>query len=151
MTPQLIDVITNDTQERFALDTEELFFLKADYGKQYLDTRFEYEPQIAKALLKAPSFWLWWRELWAERDRKLLNSCVRYPWGIRYTYPVGKTIELANGDSYTPTQSTVIEHDEVWKFYTTYHHWRKIQFYPNYQLINACVKEQVTEKIYVKL
>jgi hypothetical protein len=150
MSPMMIDIITKDVRALFKLDEEELFFLKAEYGKNYLDIRFENEPKIAESLLKAPAFWAWWCELWAERDRKLIQSCKPSLYGnLRYTFPIGKTVQLANGDSYTPTDSTVIE--DVWEFYKSYHHWRKIQYYPNYQLINACLKEQVTDKIYVKL
>lgn len=151
MSPMMIDVITEDVSRLFKLDEEELFFLKAEYGKNYLDVRFENEIKIAETLVKAPAFWLWWRELWAERDRKLLNSCQRRPWGFQYTYPTGKPCELPGGDSYTPTETIIIEPHEVWNFYKAHHHWRKIQYYPNYQLINACLNEQVTEKIYVKL
>lgn len=151
MEARMIDVITNDTIRFFKLDEEQLFDLKIDYATCYLEERFASDPHIVDALLKHPAFWLWWRELWAERDRNLLQRCAFRSHGILYTFPIGKYVELANGDGYQPTETVIVYNDDVFKFYKTYHWWKKIQLYPNYQLIHTCLGEKRDEKIYVKL
>src|SRR5688572_25301066 len=105
MEAKLIDVITNDTIRLYGLNEEALFFLKTDYAKLYLQERFAQDPHIVDALLKHPAFWTWWRELWADRDRNLLKRSAFREYGFTYTYPIGKFVELPNGDGYQPTET----------------------------------------------
>lgn len=152
MTPQLIDIITNDIIRLLELDEGEVFFLKAEFGQKYLSHRFQDDPEICEKLHDHPAFWLWWRELWADRDRHFMKMVkVIPPHGIWYTYPVGKPKELPNNDSYQPVNTVFIPGEDVWKFYKNFHNWKMIKFYPNYQLIHTCMERRTNKKIYVKL
>ena len=135
----MIDIITADAVKLFVLDEVELFNLKVDVGLAYLRKRFETQPHVADALKDHPKFWLWWRELWAERDRKLLSTCEHREFFVAYLHPTGKVMTLPGGDSYQPKGYTYIPVSDVWEFYTKYNKPERIQFYPNDVLINECL------------
>lgn len=141
MSPRMIDIITADACKIFDLEEEYLFELKVDNGINYLSKRFEHDPQLAEALKSNAKFWTWWRELWAERDRKLLTMCVRNSFAIIYRHPIGKSIKLRNGDFIENTALTHIAISDACYFYTKYHTPDQIQFYPNYVLINECLRK----------
>lgn len=151
MDTRMIDVITSDTIKFFRLDPEELMFLKIDSAQEYLKERFGQEPQIIEALFKHEAFWLWWRELWAQRDKELTSRCTFHSYGIHYSYPIAKYVTLPNGDGYQPSETQLIEYSDAWLFYERVHSWKRLKVYPNYQLIHHCMGEKSDEKIYVKL
>jgi len=142
MEAKMIDVITNDTIKFFRLDEQDLFYLKIDFATSYLQERFGSDRHIVAALLKHPAFWMWWNELWAERDRNIITRSRFRPHGVIYTYPIGKYVELPNGDGYQPSETDIIPFADVWTFYERAHSWKRIQLYPNYQLIHTCMGEK---------
>lgn len=133
MHTKMIDIITADACRRFNLDADEVFTLKVEYGLKFIDDRFQDTPEVAEALKGTVEFWNWWRERWAHRDRELMSRCEDKFFGFNYTY-------LMNG--YVGTQrmqeTKRIYHDEVWEFYTDFHYWRKVQYYPNTELVSKC-------------
>jgi len=139
MHSKMIDIITEDVQQLFRLRAEDLFDLKVDYGLAYLDRHFAHDPATASAMKKHPKFWLWWRELWAERDRKLMTMCEAKTYWVKYLYPIGKEIKLDNGDSFQHKGIETIYWSETWNFYRRYHSPSRIEFYPNMVLINECL------------
>lgn len=141
MTPKMIDIITADACRFFDLDDEYIFELKVDYGVNYLHKRFAHDPQLAEALKSNAKFWTWWRELWAERDRALLSMCVKQSFIIVYRHPIGKSTKLRNGDYVENIAVTHIALADACYFYTTYHTPERIPFYPNYVLINECLRK----------
>lgn len=148
MQTKMIDIITADVERVLRLRAEDLFDLKLEYGIAYLHRRFELDTDIATALQNHPKFWLWWRELWAERDRKLLAMCEPHEFYLRYVYPVGKEVTLESGDSFQHKGVTGIMWDEVWDFYSKYHRPEKIPFYPNYVLVSECLGSPPPSKVF---
>lgn len=129
-----IDTITEDVEKLFRFNTADLFFLKVDTGKKYLEERVP-DAEIRGALEHHPKFWHWWNELWAERDRRLLSLCVEVAGVIWFRAPVA---------SLHPTKAqcsvvTPIPKSDQWDFYKKYHRPQNIKFYPNLVLINECM------------
>jgi hypothetical protein len=116
MNTRLIDIVTEDVQKLFGFSETDLFNLKVDVGLQYLEQRFEHDPNIGKLLSTHPAFWLWWRERWAERDREIIRKVS------------GKPVPRANSF--------------LWNWYARHHSAENISFYPNYVLINQCLGER---------
>lgn len=143
MHKRIIDIITKDVSNLLRLDEDDLFDLKVTVGLQYLELYFEHDPNIGKMLSTHAKFWLWWCELWAQRDRELLKLCERKAWGIAYRYKL-KEVVLKDGNKFTPIQIVPILARDVWSFYTNHHNAARIKFYPNYVLISACMKENKT-------
>jgi hypothetical protein len=151
MERKVIEVIERDVCKFFNIDEESLFMLKVEHGVEYLGRRFSLDPDMAEKLKAHPHFWAWWTELWAERDKQLLSKCERatslfFGPQIIYTFPVGKEIKLANGDSFTQTETRRIPMGETWDFYKKYHGPERVKFYPNYVLINECLKPAPIEQ-----
>jgi hypothetical protein len=151
MDAKQIDLITAEVTKFFDIDEAALFNLKVDNGISYLKQYFAHDPSLIDPLKNHAEFWLWWRELWAQRDLKILQSCEKKAWGFLHRIAVGKTIKLENGGEFTPTDTVKIVHQDVWTFYNAYHHPRNVKFFPNYILINKCVAQvKVNERKPVK-
>lgn len=146
MRAKLIDIITQDASKLFRLNEEDLFNLKVDYGLRYLEERFEHDPNIGKMLSSHTNFWTWWREMWAWRDKQLLKNCERKVWGIAYAhYPVLKhTTQVFRLKDRNFKQVMPIMERDTWNFYQDFHRPDKITYYPNYVLINSCIKKVIT-------
>lgn len=128
MHPRLITIIEKDTCQLLKLDGESVFNLKVEYAMAYLEARFELP--VVKEMASKSQFWLWWRELWAQRDRQLMKGSVVKPWGVNYTYSLG----WRQFPDYTETK--IILYDKAWDWYKEYHDWRGIKYYPNQVLMN---------------
>lgn len=139
MNEAMVKIITADISNLINIEEESLFELKVDYGVAFLEKRFPQNKDIVDALKAHAQFWKWWTELWAERDRKLLSMCTRRQYHIAYTFPIGREIKLAGGDSYVPTETMHITYSDVWDFYCKYHRPERVEFFPNLVLINTCL------------
>jgi len=149
MLAKTIEIVTQDVTRLFQLNSDELFELKLDYGLKYIKDRYPSdirwgEPEIAQALKKSELFWNWWIDLWAHRDRLLMNKCERKiyaqhngecEYGVNYTF-------LLNGymGQQRMQETRVLAPDDLWDFYQDYHYWRKVTLYPSEVLIGACIK-----------
>jgi hypothetical protein len=142
MDSKQIETITSEAIDFFGLNAEKVYWLKIENGLKYLEKHFEQDPSLVEPLLKHPEFWLWWRELWALRDQTFMKMCERKMYGYRYTYPIGRMIEVADGKKFQPTDSVQIYTKEAWDFYCSIHHIRNVKFYPNHILINKCLENQ---------
>ncbi len=125
MDTRLIDTITSDTVKFFDLNAEAVFTLKVEYGCSYLESAFKDDPELIDALRAHPAFWMWWRELWAERDRELMIKTKKGNFG--FAYLPGMTIR-------------VIFQKHMWTFYEDYHDWRNVKQYPNTVMMNVVTK-----------
>jgi hypothetical protein len=142
MNAEKINLISKEVAKFFDLDDTALFNLKVDNGLKYLEQHFSQDPELVNPLRDHPDFWLWWRELWAQRDSRLIAMCERKFYGYLYTFPIGKEVVLPGGKSYTPTDSTRVFNDNVWDFYKAFHHPRNVKFYPNHILISNCMQAE---------
>lgn len=143
MHPKLIDIITADVCRVFYLREEAVFELKVEYGMKFIEDRFEDSPEVAEALKSMPEFWNWWRERWAHRDREMMKRCEPKFFGFNYTF-------LLNG--YIGTQrmqdTRRIFHEDVWEFYEDFHYWRKVDYYPNTELVCTAIKRKTNQNNY---
>jgi hypothetical protein len=140
MHPKIIDIVTADVSRLFDLDEAALFNLKLEYGLRYLDDRFANDPHLKKALSSHAEFWLWWRQLWAERDRELLKRCSAKSYGI-------ELVTESDYSSYGGKMAMVkpILHSQVWEFYEDFNYWSRVKLYPNNVLISACEQRTAVE------
>ena len=133
MHTKIIDIITSDACRFFNLDEDAVFHLKIEYGIKYLENRFSDDPDMCDALKHHAAFWLWWRQLWAERDRQLMKRCEHKYYGFNYSFP------LNSYRGNVPMQETRrVFTDETWDFYEEFHYWHKVKLYPNEVMIKCC-------------
>jgi len=128
MHPKIINVIERDVCELLRLDADAVFNLKVEYAVAYLEGRFE--SHIVKELMNNSRFWMWWRELWAQRDRNFMKEVTVKRWGLSYTY----SLNWRDFPDYTETKN--ILYKGAWDFYKEFHNWKGIKYYPNQVLMN---------------
>lgn len=143
MTIEQIEDITREAIKVFNLNEDAVFNMKVDNGLRYLDERFANDHLVRDPLKSHAEFWLWWRDLWAQRDLKLIGMCEPKLYGFRYTFPIGKPIKTAKGEVFTPTDSISVLNHEVWDLYKSFHHPRNVNFYPNHILIQSCLEKSI--------
>jgi hypothetical protein len=144
MSNKRIDETRDLVVRLFGFEVDQLTELVIDNGLAYLDIHYPTDNDIRSALSKHPKFWTWFRELWAERDRKILACCHRCSGHIRYEYPITAQRASPIGGGYEHNQvlvSTPIPLCEAWDFYTKYHKPARIEYFPNYVLIDECLTE----------
>lgn len=133
MHAKIIDIIEGDVIRFLNLDEQAVFDLKIEYGLKYLNNRFGDDPEMEAALKSHAAFWLWWRELWAERDRAILKRTERKTYGFNYTYNLN-----ARMGTFPLTETKRVFFDDVWEFYEDFHYWSKVKLYPNEVMIKCC-------------
>jgi hypothetical protein len=146
------NTIDKHVQCMFNITEEELFFLRLDNGIAYLNKRFEHQPDIVEALKNHSKFWKWWNDLWAERDKNMLENCQKRDNGILLTIKqVRKNAEVIIGGkslgmgTVSSTKQQLIDIDDAFEFYSKYHRPERIKFYPNHVLIDECVNALTPE------
>jgi hypothetical protein len=144
MHPKLIEIITTDVSNMFNLDEGSLFELKVEYGEKFLNAHYADQPDVAAALKQHSQFWGWWCELWAQRDRILMQRCERKTYGLNYTY-------LLNGyvGQQRMQETKRVFTENMWEFYEDFHYWRQVKFYPNEVMVKQC-RENHTELSTIK-
>lgn len=142
MNPKVVSIIESDMCDLFRITPKEMFDLKLEYGINYLENKYNETPDLRNALAHSQAFWTWFRMIWANTDRRLLNNIKVTKWGISYSMPHKQSGEVW-------TLSKRFTWKEVMELYRFYH---KIDVYsafrPNSIIINKALQE--LEEVLIK-
>lgn len=140
MSTTIIDNIERQVNASLRLPPEDVFNFKLETGIRYLDN---VHPDFIKCALKnSREFWNWWRALWANRDRQLLERIKTRDNGFSYfNEPVSQL-------STNWVLGTQIAYTNAMTFYTSYHQAALAGFamYPNDDVVKAALKRQESQE-----